>query len=224
MKTTKIAVSAIICAIGFLPFISHGAVLNQAEQRGALAEAETRRVENQGDAAIQQASSSDATTTDENKGRNNKEGKDKKEKGQPNDRALERRSAVANAVQELLQVADRTGGIGQQIREVAKAQDDNNKEVEDKIKTIKNRGRLLKFFFGPDYKNLKTTEEKLSYQDKKLSELKQLATQVTDEKDAAKVQEQIKAIENINSELKEQVINESKGFSLFGWFNKMMSK
>jgi len=57
-----------------------------------------------------------------------------------------------------------------------------------------------------------------------LSELKQSAGQVTEGSDAVKVQEQITAIEQINTELKDQMANESKGFSLFGWLNKMMSK
>lgn len=221
MTKTKLTVLALICALSALPFIPRTAALAQPEQAGRT-EAEARRAENQNRLLGQLVDSDEATTTDEEM--SDEDNDVSNEEDRSGDRAQERRSTVANAVQELLQVADRTGGIGEQIREVARMQEENSQMAEDQIKAVKNRGRLLKFFFGPDYRGLKTAEERIANQDEKLTELKQLADQVTDTEDAEKVQVQIQAMEQVNTELKEQLSQESQGFSLFGWLNRLLSK
>lgn len=222
-----------ILAIGALPLASRGAdAVEPVERADRVPQAEIGK---EGDSNAPKALNSlnplnplnalqapvgTASTSGEDKGKSDQE----KSRNQPSNRALERRSVVASAVQELLAVADRTGGIGQQIRTIAQSQNDNDQEIETKIKIVKNRGRLLKFFFGPDYKNLNSVEDRLNYQEQQLAELRQLSGQVTDEKDAVKVTEQVKAIEAVNAELRDQIKNESKGFSLFGWLNKLLSK
>ena len=77
-----------------------------------------------------------------------------KVQNQAGDKAVQRRSNVANAVQEMLLVAEHNPGIGQRIRATAQAQNQNYEQIEVEMKQVKNRGRLKKFFFGPDYKNL----------------------------------------------------------------------
>jgi len=143
---------------------------------------------------------------------------------QASEKGLERRSRVAIAVQEMLFVADRNQGIGQQIREVAQAQNQNQVQMEDALDQVKNRGRLKKFFFGPDYKTLNSVEERLTNHEEKLGQLKQIASQITNEADAAKLQEQIAIMEQVKEELQKEVEGESGGFSLFGWLNKIFNK
>jgi uncharacterized membrane protein YccC len=141
------------------------------------------------------------------------------------EKGLERRSRVGIAVQEMLFVADRNqGGIGQQIREIAQAQNQNQVQMEDALDQVKNRGGLKKFFFGPDYKNLNSIEEKLANHEEKLQQLKQLASQVVNEEDAVKLREQIAIMEQIKEELQKEADEESGGFSIFGWLNKIFSK
>ncbi len=143
---------------------------------------------------------------------------------QPSDKAVQRRSAVANAVQEMLQVAERNPGVGQQIRAIAQTQTQNQEQIEAEMNHVKNRGRLKKFFFGPDYKNLNSIEDRLANHEEKLGQLKQLADQITNQADAEKLQEQIQVMEQVKAELEKETAEESKGFSLFGWLNKMLSK
>ncbi len=143
------------------------------------------------------------------------------------DKAAQRRSRVANAVQEMLGVAERNQnnqGVGEQIRVIAQIQNQNQEQIETQMKQVKNRGRLKKFFFGPDYKNLNSVEDRLANHEEKLGQLRQLATQIADEADAAKLQEQIAVMEQVKTELAKEVVVESKGFSLFGWLNKMLVK
>jgi hypothetical protein len=143
---------------------------------------------------------------------------------QTNGTAVQRRSIAANAVQGMLQIAERNQGIGQQIREIAQAQNQNQEQIESGLAQIKNRGQLKKFFFGPDYKNLNLIEERLANHEEKLEQLKQLTTQITNEADSTKLQEQITVIEQVKEELRKEVDEEGGGFSLFGWLNKLFIK
>lgn len=147
-----------------------------------------------------------------------------KGKNQASDKAIQRRSRVASAVQEMLKVADRNEGVGQQIRTIAQTQNKNQEQIEAEMTKVKNRGQLKKFFFGPDYKNIYSIKEKLANHEEKLDELRQLASQITNDVDATKLQEQILVMEQIKTELANEVTAESKGFSLFGWLNKWLSK
>ncbi|MCK5320768.1 hypothetical protein KAJ61_05285 [Candidatus Parcubacteria bacterium] len=141
-----------------------------------------------------------------------------------NDKAGQRRSVVANATKEMFGIAERNQGIGQQIRTIAQTQNKNQEQIEDEMNQVKNRGRLNKFFFGPDYKNLNSVEDRLANHDEKMEQLKMLAAQIADEADAAKLLEQVEVMEQVKIELAKEVVSESKGFSLFGWLNKTLVK
>ncbi|MEA3272864.1 MAG: hypothetical protein U9P90_04335, partial [Patescibacteria group bacterium] len=129
----------------------------------------------------------------------------------------ERRSRVSNAVREMLQVADRSGGIGEQIRVVAQEQNRVQEEAENALTEANNRGRFMKFIIGPDFRRLKTVEERLENHTQKLDELEDLRGQLENEEDKALLDEQIEVMENVKQELEEQVVENKKGFSLFGW-------
>lgn len=142
---------------------------------------------------------------------------------QASDKATQRRSRVANAVQEMLQVAERNQGIGQQIRTIAQSQDQNQKEIEMTLEHVKNnRGNVVwRFFFGPN-KYIYMADNKLATHAEKIEELKELASQIPDEIDAEIIEEQIEIMEQAKTELAEEIKEESKGFSLFGWLRRLM--
>ncbi|OGF25091.1 hypothetical protein A2303_05715 [Candidatus Falkowbacteria bacterium RIFOXYB2_FULL_47_14] len=145
--------------------------------------------------------------------------------GQLNDRAAQRRSRVANAVEQMLQVAERNHGVGQQIRTIAQNQDQNQKEIETTLEHAKNnRGNAVwRFFFGPN-KYIYMAENKLAAHAEKLEELKELASQITNEADAEILDEQIEIMEQAKTELAGEIKEEGRGFGLFGWLNKLLSK
>ena len=147
-----------------------------------------------------------------------------KGQNQASDRAVQRRSKVANAVQEMLKVAGRNQGVGAQIGAIARVQNQNQEQIEASMYRIKNRGQLKKFFFGPDYKNLNSVEDRLANHTEKLADLKALAAQITNPADAVALLDQIEIMEQIDTELLSEVAVEKKGFSLFGWLNKLISK
>lgn len=152
-------------------------------------------------------------------------GSAKEMKGQqePRGEGVTRRSRVANAVQAMLQVAERNEGIGNQVREIAREQNRVHEEMELGLEVLKERKAWVKFFIGPKYSKVKEVEEILNKHMEQLGELKELRAQVKNEGDAEFLQEQLKVMEEVASEMKEQVAEAKKGFSLFGWFNRWLS-
>ena len=144
--------------------------------------------------------------------------------GNANQQAVTRRSRVANAVQEMLQVADRSGGLGEQIRTVAQNQNRIQVEAEDALAAAQARGKFARFFIGPNYQQLKTVEDRLATHVQNMAELSQLRGQIRSTADQATLDQQLQIMEQIKQELENEVLADQKGFSLFGWLVKAFVK
>lgn len=142
----------------------------------------------------------------------------------PNATALQRRSEVANAVQLMLQVADREGGIGEQVRLIAQNQNKNQEEIEDNLEQVENRGGVAKFLIGPNYGQINKAEKLLEQNRDNISQLNEIKTQLINEADAQIIANQIEVLEQANLQIENSLKNAEKGFSLFGWMFKLLSK
>lgn len=140
------------------------------------------------------------------------------------ERAAERRSEVANAVQEMERIATRNMGIGEQIRVIAQNQNQIQEEAEDALQKAEKRGGFSKFLIGPNYGQLKAIEERLENHTQNLEELKTLREQIQTTSDQQLLDKQIQVMEQIKTELENAVAENQKGFSLFGWLNRMLSR
>lgn len=143
---------------------------------------------------------------------------------QMSEQALQRRSQVANAVQEMLQVADRHSGVGEQIREIAQNQNQLMEQAEESLQEVKERGKFTRFLIGPNYRKLGDVETQLETHTQKLEEIKSLRDEMTSTTDKDILDKQILLMENVSKELKDEVDSEEKGFSLFGWLNRLFVK
>ena len=153
------------------------------------------------------------------------EAKNKKERaGQfKSEAANEHRSAVANFVQNLLDVADRQalGGIGEQVREIARQQNASEDVVTPLMEKIKNKNKIRKFLFGTDFQATKEIKEEMFAARQRLSELAKAKDEIVDPEEKASLETQRKNFqENVNNVLSE-VEAEEGTFSLFGWVKKM---
>lgn len=133
----------------------------------------------------------------------------------------QRRSQVANAVHQMLQVADRVGGIGEQVRVIAQSQQQNHDEVEAKLERIKERSGFTKFFIGPKHDEIEKAKELIEQDKEKITRLEELKSTLANEEDKAKVDEQISIIKGAITEVEKIIGEEQKGFSLFGWLAKI---
>ncbi len=136
----------------------------------------------------------------------------------------QRRSQVANAVHEMLQVAERNGGIGDQIRNVAQAQNENQDKLEKGLEKIQKRNGILKFILGPDYKEINNIEEILKQNTEQIEQIIQAKNQIQNQNDEQILSEQIQLLEGANAEIKDKIQSYPKGFSLFGWVSRLMNK
>lgn len=138
--------------------------------------------------------------------------------------ALSRQSRVANTVQEMEKIATRNQGIGDQIRTIAQNQNRIQEEAEIALQTAQNRGGFSKFLIGPNYGQLKDVEERLENHNENLAELKELKDQIQDSGDVVLLDQQINTMEEIKTELEAAVSENQRGFSLFGWLNKLITR
>lgn len=131
--------------------------------------------------------------------------------------SAQRRSAVANAVQEMLQVADRNGGIGQEVKTIAQAQNQNQEKIEASLTKVQSRSGFAKFLIGPNYGEIKNAEKLLEQNREQIKQLNEIKSQLTNQGDEQTLATQIQTLEQANSEIENSLTKEKGGFSLFGW-------
>lgn len=136
----------------------------------------------------------------------------------------QRKSMVANAVQEMLQLAERNPGIGQQISLIAQTQNQVQEQAEDVMTQAKNRGQFRTLLFGPDYENLNIVQDRLALHDEKINELKELVGTLENPEDVQLLNDQISVMEDVRASLAEEVNTELSRPSLFGWLRRMFIK
>lgn len=137
---------------------------------------------------------------------------------------LQRRGAVATAVQQMLQIADRNGGIGAQVREIAQAQNQEFEGAEASLTRAQERTGFAKFFIGPNYGEINNAEQKLTNIQSRIEELNQLKTQLSNSGDQQLLDQHIQNLEQVRTELQTQLQDEQKGFSLLGWLFRAFAK
>lgn len=191
----------------------------QGSQPGnAVKTNEKNKVTNQGESTQIQTQEQNSVQTQENAAA------DKTKKGKSKSNSSEqRRSQVASAVQAMLQIADREGGIGQQVRVIAQAQNQNQVKLEQNLEKIQSRSGVAKFFIGPNYGEIKDAQKTLEQNREQIRQLNQIRTQLSNEGDQEQLTEQIRVLEQVNQEIENALSNVQSGFSLFGWLNKLMS-
>lgn len=138
--------------------------------------------------------------------------------------ATMRRSAVANAVQEMLRVADRVGGIGEQVRTIAQAQNQDQEQLEARLKKIEERGRVAKFFLGANYSEIRDAEKIIEQNRLRIQQLNEIKSQITNSGDQQALTEQISTLEQESSQTEDSLKRAQKGFSLLGWMFRLFAK
>lgn len=147
-------------------------------------------------------------------------GDDDEEEG---DEADEYRSEVAQFVHNLKEIGDIEGGIGQQVRVVAQAQNDSVAKVEESINEIEDRSGFVKFLVGPNYGSLAEIQTTIAENQTRIKVLTDLMSQLTDPAVRLVLQSQIASLTQQNAKLQTFVIENNDSVSLFGWLVKMFS-
>src|SRR3989344_3489202 len=130
------------------------------------------------------------------------------------------RSTVAAFVQSLLNVANREGGIGAQVRVIARTQSDSASTTAEAIAKVENRGKLRTFLFGSDYKSLGQLRSEIATTNNNIEQLKDLIGKATSDADKAELSAQIQVLEDSQAKIDAFVIKQASTFSLFGWLKQ----
>ncbi|MDP1815173.1 MAG: hypothetical protein Q8K92_12055 [Leadbetterella sp.] len=215
-KTSLLLILTIVFAVALVSSVS--------TQKTAVAKSD-KAVENQNANANSQVNTADTETTDatatdaQNKG---KKDKTKDNKGQVT--AESHRSTVATFVQSLLAVADREGGIGQQVKVVAQQQNDSKEKVAESIDKVEKRSKVKTFFFGSDFKNLGDLRSQMVQTRNQIAQLTRLADKAENDQNKTELQSQIETLNQEQANIETFITQNENKFSLFGWTVKLFSK
>lgn len=139
-------------------------------------------------------------------------------------RAEEHKSEVAKFVNELNKVAERNGGIGQQVRVVARAQASSSDEVAEAIKGVEARSGFKTFLVGAGYKNLGVIRSDIVQTRNRLDQLSKELEKVASSTDKATIQKEIDDLKAYQIKLETFVKANESRFSLFGWVVRLFNK
>lgn len=136
----------------------------------------------------------------------------------------EHRSEVSKFVQSLLSVANRNGGIGAQVREIAREQASSTDKIADAIKKIEERNRFKTFLIGTDYKNLGQIRSDSVDTQNRIDKLNRELEKMASSTDKAKILADIKVLEDHQAKIEAFVKANESRFSLFGWFVRRFNR
>jgi len=146
------------------------------------------------------------------------------EKNTTGSQAEQRRSEVANAVQEILQVAEKDSGIGEQVKIIAQTQTQNQEKLETSLQKVQSRSGFAKFFVGPNYGEINNAKKLLEQNREQIKQLGQNKNQLSNQDDQQKLTEQVQLLEQSNQEIENSLNTLQRGFSLFGWIFRLFVK
>ncbi|EKE16453.1 MAG: hypothetical protein ACD_11C00015G0001 [uncultured bacterium] len=139
------------------------------------------------------------------------------------DVAKEYKNEVAQFVHNLKTIGEIEGGIGQQVRVVAQAQNDSEAKVENSINEVNSRGGFAKFLIGPKYGNIAEVKTAITENQTRVKVLTELMNQLTDPAVKLVLQDQITILNQQNANLQNFVESSESGVSLLGWLMRMFS-
>ena len=143
------------------------------------------------------------------------------DENEDDDVAKEYKNEVAQFVHNLKTIGELEGGIGQQVRVVAQAQNDSEVEVEESIADINDRSEFVKFIIGPKYGSIAEMGDVITENQARIKSLTDLMNQVTDPTIRLALQDQITILSQQNANLQSFVSESESGFSLLGWLVRL---
>lgn len=140
----------------------------------------------------------------------------------PRKEVLQNQNEVRMAVHSLLAMENLTGGIGPQVRQIAR---NFNNSVQATIRAeenIKERGAFMRFFAGGDEGAAEEIKEQVSENRQRVEELRQLRETCLGCPEEVRqiMQEQIQDIEQEQERLSRLVQREKNSKGIFGWIWK----
>ena len=106
-------------------------------------------------------------------------------------------------------------------KDIAEEQDNELSSTTEAINNVDERGKLLTFLIGADFKNLGAIRSTIAITDSHITELEALKLKDTSVADRAILDSQIKVLQDQKLQMEAYVTAHESTFSLFGWFFKL---
>lgn len=231
MKKTSVGVLSLVILLGVVP----AAVVFAREDaptptlyRADEASLDTIRGEDNGGEGSERtllgesAENGNATSADRTEEKGNSVSTEvDKEEGSTTSQGDLHRSEVSRFVETLLDVADRDGGIGEEVRTIAREQASSSEKVADAVDQIEQRGAVKTFLIGSDYKNIGAIRSEIAQTENRIAKLDREIVRAASSTDVMSVQAELASMRAEQIRIEEFVkANESK-FSLFGWLVRL---
>ncbi len=133
------------------------------------------------------------------------------------------KSTVAKFVESLEKIADKDKKVGEQVREIAKAQQEMDESIANAIDKVKKRGKFVTFLVGTDYKNIGKIRSESVKTDQRIVKLETLVNQAATSEIKDTLNKEIQAIKDEQLKLDNFIKMNEQTFSLFGWLAKMFA-
>ena len=134
--------------------------------------------------------------------------------------AQEHMSNVAVEVQSLLSVSERTGGIGQEIRAIAQAQQNTQASIAGELQQVESRNRLVRWIIGPDQDALTALNARQAEIDERIAQLQVLQLEAEDETTQQALENALIALEQQQILLDEKIETVQNETNLWGWLRQ----
>lgn len=135
--------------------------------------------------------------------------------------ARQHMSDVAKAVQGYLSTGNKTGGIGQQVSEIAKQQEQAQDQIGQALDKIENRKGILKTILGPNFGAVDDMKKFMEQNKLRIQQLQTLKNQTQNQGDDTQLQEMIQSMIEQNTALQNIVTAEEALGSPLGWLIKL---
>jgi hypothetical protein len=130
-------------------------------------------------------------------------------------------SNISVFVQTLLNSSDRIGGIGPEVRVIAREQASSSERMERAREKIEARARLSNIFAGSDYENIGVLRREMTSTRNRIDRLNRELEKVASSTVKAEIQTQINLLEEDQEKIRVFIQEHEDTFSLFGWLRKL---
>lgn len=134
------------------------------------------------------------------------------------------RSAVAQFVQTLLDVADKMGDLGDEVRTIAQEQANSSEKVSEAAENVARREWITTFLIGSDYKNLGMIRSELSTTENRIERLTREMERMASSTEKTAILSEIQTLRDEQSEIEAFVEENENKFSIFGWAVRLFQK
>jgi len=206
MSYSRVTVTSVAVLAGILALSSVSFAKDQPEPaRGPKANAPIATMTEREQEDVDEQENDTATSTEE-------------------DRSDVRRSEVAKQVQALLTVANRNGGIGQEVRAIAQEYASTSDRIIETKSKVEDRPTWVSVLIGADYKNLGALRSEVVTTQNHIKRLTAARDRSTSSTTQATLDTQIQALKDTASSTETFVKENEDSFSFLGWFFKLFQR